>query len=49
LFACYKLNGLQKGEYRNLQMQETGMGDESTQLLGEDGLRAGGQTPMKLG
>ncbi|XP_053210628.1 V-type proton ATPase 116 kDa subunit a 1-like isoform X2 [Panonychus citri] len=31
------------------EIQETGMGDESTQLLGEEGLRAGGQAQMKLG
>lgn len=39
----------EKVEYHTLQIQETGMGDESTQLLGEEGLRAGGQAPMKLG
>jgi len=30
-------------------MQDTGMQDENIQLLGDEGLRAGGQPPMKLG
>jgi hypothetical protein len=30
-------------------MQDSGMQDENIQLLGEEGLRAGGQPPMKLG
>ncbi|RWS30062.1 V-type proton ATPase 116 kDa subunit a isoform 1-like isoform X1, partial [Leptotrombidium deliense] len=39
----------EKVEYHTLQMQESGMGDDSTHLLGDEGLRAGGQAPMKLG
>lgn len=31
------------------QMQETQFTDDSTQLLGEEGLRAGGGPAMKLG
>jgi hypothetical protein len=30
-------------------MQDSGMQDENIQPLGEEGLRAGGQPPMKLG
>lgn len=30
-------------------MQDTGMPDDNVQLLGDEGLRAGGQGPMKLG
>lgn len=33
----------------HIQMQDSGMQDENIQLLGEEGLRAGGQPPMKLG
>lgn len=33
-----------------MQMHETGMPEDNVQLLGEEGLRAGGQhAPMKLG
>lgn len=31
------------------QMHDTGMQDDNVQLLGEEGLRAGGQASMKLG
>lgn len=30
-------------------MQDTGMPEDNVQLLGDEGLRAGGQAPMKLG
>ncbi|XP_053206596.1 V-type proton ATPase 116 kDa subunit a 1-like isoform X2 [Panonychus citri] len=40
---------LQKTQQFFDEIQESGMGDESTQLLGEEGLRAGGQAHMKLG
>jgi len=32
-----------------IQMQDSGMQDENIQLLGDEGLRAGGQQAMKLG
>uniref|UniRef100_T1K0I1 V-type proton ATPase subunit a n=1 Tax=Tetranychus urticae TaxID=32264 RepID=T1K0I1_TETUR len=40
---------LQKTQQFFDEIQESGMGDESTQLLGEEGIRVGGQAAMKLG
>lgn len=33
----------------NLQMQSSGSTDDNVQLLGEEGLRVGGQAAMNLG
>lgn len=32
-----------------MQMHDTNMGDDNVHLLGDEGLRAGGQGPLKLG